>query len=266
MLPIGRPASKAGPRLRTVVEPENRLDHTVPFGGQIDSARPSSIGAAGVGHLMQLHPEGCAELRHRARQDHGAARRMLLQHLEPVGLGEGAHLGEIRRIRAVLARELFPAQMRDFACPRASAARRDCIACWPRRRTSTLTSSRSAGLAGATTRAPETAARSLPFNNIFAMAWLLDVVGASLTPLRHGRAAVADRRIRMRAVPGQVSWVRAPRRPAVRLPVAPAAAPARRSSSPRSCAESPWRSRRVSPRWLRGRAWARHVRFERRRA
>ena len=43
-----RPGAKMGPRLRAVVEPENRLDHAVPFGGQVDAARASSIRAAGV--------------------------------------------------------------------------------------------------------------------------------------------------------------------------------------------------------------------------
>ena len=61
---------------------------------------------------MQLDAEGRTELRHRTRQNHGPARRMLLQHRKPVGLGKGAHPGEIGRIRAVLARELFPAQVR----------------------------------------------------------------------------------------------------------------------------------------------------------
>ena len=46
------PASKARPGLRAVVEPQDGLDHTVPLGGQVDSARPSAVGAAGIGHVM----------------------------------------------------------------------------------------------------------------------------------------------------------------------------------------------------------------------
>ena len=183
---------------------------------------------------MQLHAEGCAELRHRARQDHGPARRMLLQHLEPVGLREGAHLGEIRRIRAVLAREVFPAQVRDFLArdDRGEARLHRLLAAPTHQHTHFQPLGRIGGRHHPCAGDCGTLAA---FQQYFRHGRLL-MLSVRVYPLRRGRAAVADRRIRMRAVPGQVSWVRAPRRPAVRLPAAPAAAPARRSSSPRSCA------------------------------
>ena len=95
---------------------------------------------------------------------------MFQHHDESVRRGEGAHRCQIGGIGAVPRGELLTAQdgaLRDFPPPVAPlepAARRAA-----RRRTSTVTSSRSVGSAGATTRAPGMATRSLPFKGIFAM-------------------------------------------------------------------------------------------------
>ena len=53
--------------------------------------------------VMQLHAERRRELRNRSGEDHRAPRSVLFENFEALRLRERAHLGEIRRIRAVLA-------------------------------------------------------------------------------------------------------------------------------------------------------------------
>jgi hypothetical protein len=118
-----------GPRLRSIVQAKHGFNDAVQLGGQQDLAGPAAIRTAGVADSMQLHGERGAKLRRRTRQNHRAARCILLQHRQ---------------------------------------AARDCRSRAARRRTMTLTSRRSAGSAGARTRAPATETRSLLFNEMFA--------------------------------------------------------------------------------------------------
>ena len=133
------------------------------------SRRTPAIGAPGVRHVMQLDAESRGELRYRARQDHRAARRMLLHHRQAVRLRERADPRDIGGIRAVIARERLRGSAAHALARRRASPPAPASPAGRGAAPAPLTSSRSAGLAGPITRAPGSAARSLPFKRILAM-------------------------------------------------------------------------------------------------
>src|ERR1700677_211509 len=108
-----RARAEMGPRLRTVVEPENRFDHAVPFRGQVDSAGAASIGAAGMRHVVELDAERSRELRDGPGQNDRPSRRMLLDHGKTLRFSKRTDPRDIRRVRAMIAGKILFAQMSD---------------------------------------------------------------------------------------------------------------------------------------------------------
>ncbi len=102
---------------RPVIETEHGFDSAIQFIGQLHRADPSAVRAAGVFKPLQVHAKGGIELRHRARQDHSAPRRMLLDDREPMIGGEFPDGGHVVAAGAVLLLERLAAEMTGGALP-----------------------------------------------------------------------------------------------------------------------------------------------------
>jgi hypothetical protein len=146
-----------------VVQTQDCLNDAVQRCGQLDGTGAATVSTLGVRILMQLYGKGRVELFNRTGEDHGAARGMLLHHASirsPLRMPaqQPDHLGQALCSLAKSCRLRLPAER----SPLVSFVTRDCSTSRARRRSRTLTSSRSVGSAGATTLEPGAATRSLP--------------------------------------------------------------------------------------------------------
>ena len=92
------------------IETDDGLDDVGELGRNLDAPLAASVLLVATGVHRELHLEGLAHRRSRPLEDDRPLRRALLEHLEPVLLGELRDLVEVGGIGAVLLRELGPAQ------------------------------------------------------------------------------------------------------------------------------------------------------------
>ena len=96
---------------RTVAQPEDRLDHVLQIGRDLDLRRVRAERPAGMPEPFQLHAEGVLEVGDLTREDHAALGGAGFHDGQILGPGVILDLLQVRRVRAVRRREVFPADV-----------------------------------------------------------------------------------------------------------------------------------------------------------